>query len=224
MRLIDEEPRRGSRRRAGGVRPSVGGARRAGRIEAGRSRARPSTLHDAHAYQLGALELITLSDGFFRLDGGAMFGVVPRTLWEKRLPPDDRNRITLGMRPLHRARRAHAAHRCRVRRQDGRQERRYLRPRTRAIISTMRSPRPGWRRRRHRHRARQPPALRSRRRFHRPRRRRPRRSALSARRATSRIAANGRTRRIRTSATAPATCRRTSCRWQQAGRARPGRR
>ena len=29
-----------------------------------------------------------------------MFGVVPRTLWEPRLPPDDRNRIPLGMRPL----------------------------------------------------------------------------------------------------------------------------
>jgi glyoxylase-like metal-dependent hydrolase (beta-lactamase superfamily II) len=29
-----------------------------------------------------------------------MFGVVPRTLWERRLPPDDRNRITLAMRPL----------------------------------------------------------------------------------------------------------------------------
>lgn len=51
-------------------------------------------------YQLGGLELITLSDGFFHLDGGAMFGVVPRTLWEKRLPPDSRNRIPLGMRPL----------------------------------------------------------------------------------------------------------------------------
>lgn len=49
---------------------------------------------------LGSLELITLSDGFLRLDGGAMFGVVPRTFWEKRLPPDDANRIWLGMRPL----------------------------------------------------------------------------------------------------------------------------
>ena len=29
-----------------------------------------------------------------------MFGVVPRTLWEKRLPPDDANRIPLSMRPL----------------------------------------------------------------------------------------------------------------------------
>lgn len=51
-------------------------------------------------HALGGLELITLSDGFFRLDGGAMFGVVPRTLWESRLPPDDRNRIPLGLRPL----------------------------------------------------------------------------------------------------------------------------
>ncbi len=51
-------------------------------------------------HQLGDLELITLSDGFIGLDGGAMFGVVPRTLWEKRLPPDDSNRIPLGMRPL----------------------------------------------------------------------------------------------------------------------------
>jgi methylmalonyl-CoA epimerase len=51
-------------------------------------------------HTLGDLELISLSDGFLRLDGGAMFGVVPRTLWETRLPPDDRNRIPLGMRPL----------------------------------------------------------------------------------------------------------------------------
>jgi methylmalonyl-CoA epimerase len=51
-------------------------------------------------HALGELELITLSDGFIGLDGGAMFGVVPRTLWEKRLPPDDANRIPLGMRPL----------------------------------------------------------------------------------------------------------------------------
>jgi len=49
---------------------------------------------------LGNLELLSLSDGFFRLDGGAMFGVVPKTLWEKRAPADERNRITLAMRPL----------------------------------------------------------------------------------------------------------------------------
>jgi methylmalonyl-CoA epimerase len=51
-------------------------------------------------YALGDLELISLSDGFFRLDGGAMFGVVPRTLWSARFTPDDRNRIRLAMRPL----------------------------------------------------------------------------------------------------------------------------
>ena len=51
-------------------------------------------------YTLGSLELITLTDGFMGLDGGAMFGTVPRTLWEKRLPPDDANRIPLTTRPL----------------------------------------------------------------------------------------------------------------------------
>jgi glyoxylase-like metal-dependent hydrolase (beta-lactamase superfamily II) len=49
---------------------------------------------------LGDLELIPLSDGSFRLDGGAMFGVVPKPLWEKRAPADERNRIRLGLRPL----------------------------------------------------------------------------------------------------------------------------
>jgi methylmalonyl-CoA epimerase len=51
-------------------------------------------------FALGDLELISLSDGFLRLDGGAMFGVVPKPLWEKKAPADDRNRITIGMRPI----------------------------------------------------------------------------------------------------------------------------
>ena len=50
--------------------------------------------------QFGDLELISLSDGSFRLDGGAMFGVVPKPLWERRAPADARNRIRLGLRPL----------------------------------------------------------------------------------------------------------------------------
>jgi glyoxylase-like metal-dependent hydrolase (beta-lactamase superfamily II) len=49
---------------------------------------------------LGEFELHSLLDGFFRLDGGAMFGVVPKPLWERRTPADERNRITLGLRPL----------------------------------------------------------------------------------------------------------------------------
>lgn len=47
---------------------------------------------------LGSFTLTPVLDGFFRLDGGAMFGVVPRVLWEKVAPPDDRNRIRLAMR------------------------------------------------------------------------------------------------------------------------------
>ncbi len=50
--------------------------------------------------QFGDLELLSISDGFFRLDGGSMFGVVPKPLWEKRAPADEKNRITLGLRPL----------------------------------------------------------------------------------------------------------------------------
>jgi len=54
----------------------------------------------SQSFQVGGLRCHLLEGGFQRLDGGAMFGVVPRTLWEARLPPDDRNRIPLGMRPL----------------------------------------------------------------------------------------------------------------------------
>jgi glyoxylase-like metal-dependent hydrolase (beta-lactamase superfamily II) len=50
--------------------------------------------------RLGDFELVPLLDGYFRLDGGAMFGVVPKALWEKRAPADERNRITMAMRPL----------------------------------------------------------------------------------------------------------------------------
>jgi len=46
--------------------------------------------------RVGEWELTVLSDGFFYLDGGAMFGVVPKTLWEKRAPADEQNRILLG--------------------------------------------------------------------------------------------------------------------------------
>lgn len=46
--------------------------------------------------KFGEMELFVLSDGTCRLDGGAMFGVVPKVLWSKRMPADDRNRITLG--------------------------------------------------------------------------------------------------------------------------------
>ena len=50
--------------------------------------------------KLGDLEVYLLTDGTFRLDGGAMFGVVPRPLWARKMPPDERNRIVLAMNSL----------------------------------------------------------------------------------------------------------------------------
>jgi glyoxylase-like metal-dependent hydrolase (beta-lactamase superfamily II) len=50
--------------------------------------------------KLGDLEFHILSDGTFLLDGGAMFGVIPRPLWEKKAPPDSRHRIKLAMNSL----------------------------------------------------------------------------------------------------------------------------
>jgi glyoxylase-like metal-dependent hydrolase (beta-lactamase superfamily II) len=49
---------------------------------------------------VGSLKVHAIQAGGQKLDGGAMFGVVPKPLWEKRIPADDRNRIQLGMRCL----------------------------------------------------------------------------------------------------------------------------
>ena len=50
--------------------------------------------------KVGSLTVHAIQAGGQRLDGGAMFGVVPKPLWERRIPADDRNRIALGMRCL----------------------------------------------------------------------------------------------------------------------------
>src|SRR5277367_4989759 len=57
---------------------------------------RASDLVRAHT-QVGDFELIICTDGIYKLDGGAMFGVVPKVLWQKRAPADDQNRILLGL-------------------------------------------------------------------------------------------------------------------------------
>jgi len=49
---------------------------------------------------LGSFELIFCSDGTFLLDGGAMFGVVPKTLWQRRMSADADNRVLLGLNTL----------------------------------------------------------------------------------------------------------------------------
>ncbi len=48
------------------------------------------------AIELGNLEIWLVSDGGFRLDGGAMFGVVPKVLWSKVKPADEKNRIQMA--------------------------------------------------------------------------------------------------------------------------------
>jgi len=106
VRLIDEAPRSGAEgalvafihpSACGGVlvelkQPAVG-------VAAGHAQAVPLFRGPART-TLGGFELLSLCDGFFALDGGAMFGTVPRILWEQRLPPDSRHRIPVSMRPL----------------------------------------------------------------------------------------------------------------------------
>jgi len=47
--------------------------------------------------QIGKFEINIIDCGTFRLDGGAMFGVIPKTMWNKTNPADELNRITLGL-------------------------------------------------------------------------------------------------------------------------------
>ena len=49
---------------------------------------------------VGDIRVTALDAGRFSLDGGTMFGVVPRSIWEKKIPPDERNRIQLGLNCL----------------------------------------------------------------------------------------------------------------------------
>jgi glyoxylase-like metal-dependent hydrolase (beta-lactamase superfamily II) len=52
------------------------------------------------SFTVGRLKVHAIQAGGQRLDGGAMFGVVPKPLWERRIQADERNRIQLGMRCL----------------------------------------------------------------------------------------------------------------------------
>ena len=58
----------------------------------------PTPLHARR--KVGRFVVHALQAGGQRLDGGAMFGVVPKPLWEKKIPADERNRIPMGMRCL----------------------------------------------------------------------------------------------------------------------------
>jgi len=53
-----------------------------------------------HRTTIGDFELTVVSDGTYFLDGGAFFGVVPKTLWSKRAPADELNRLDAGLNSL----------------------------------------------------------------------------------------------------------------------------
>jgi glyoxylase-like metal-dependent hydrolase (beta-lactamase superfamily II) len=53
-----------------------------------------------HRMTLGDFELSIFSDGTYPLDGGALFGVVPRVMWSKKVTPDERNFVTAGLNSL----------------------------------------------------------------------------------------------------------------------------
>ncbi|MBA4309344.1 MAG: MBL fold metallo-hydrolase [Chlorobiaceae bacterium] len=50
--------------------------------------------------KIGKYKLHIIESGYFRLDGGAMFGIIPKLLWERTNPSDDKNRVTLSTRCL----------------------------------------------------------------------------------------------------------------------------
>jgi methylmalonyl-CoA epimerase len=103
IKLIDEQPRPGAEHAlvafvhpasAHGVLVELKQAR-AGRVER-----LPAPVQRVERFSIGDFDIHTLYDGIFRLDGGSMFGVVPKTLWSRQAPADERNRITMAMRPL----------------------------------------------------------------------------------------------------------------------------
>jgi methylmalonyl-CoA epimerase len=99
-KLIDEQPRPGAE---GALIAFIHPAATHGVLVELKQSARrqpPGLESRPQRFALGNIELVSVSDGFLRLDGGSMFGTVPKTLWSAKAPADERNRITLAMRPL----------------------------------------------------------------------------------------------------------------------------
>lgn len=98
VKLVDDEPRHGAEGAlVAFIHPS---SAQGVLIELKQAGAHPAPVQPIQRYTLGDIELISVSDGFFRLDGGSMFGVIPKTMWSQKTRPDERNRILLAMRPL----------------------------------------------------------------------------------------------------------------------------
>jgi methylmalonyl-CoA epimerase len=101
VRLIDEQPRPGAEAAlVAFIHPSSAHGVLVELKQSSGAVTVHSTRERNTRYQVGDLELISLCDGFFGLDGGSMFGVVPKVLWAPKAPADDKNRILLAMRPL----------------------------------------------------------------------------------------------------------------------------
>jgi methylmalonyl-CoA epimerase len=97
VRLVDTEPRPGAH---GSLVAFIHPSAAHGVLVELKQAPAPALRLEPASIAWGDLTLTTLHDGPFRLDGGAMFGVVPKPLWEKLAPADDRNRIQMAMRPL----------------------------------------------------------------------------------------------------------------------------
>jgi len=106
VRLVDEQPRPGAEdSQVAFIHPaSAHGVlvelKQAGSHQSSVDSQQSSVDSQVRRYRVGDLELISVCDGAFRLDGGAMFGIVPKVLWAQHAPPDERNRILMAMRPL----------------------------------------------------------------------------------------------------------------------------
>jgi glyoxylase-like metal-dependent hydrolase (beta-lactamase superfamily II) len=60
----------------------------------------PMTQQKISKLKIGEYEACAISTGIFGLDGGSMFGTVPKVLWEKAIPADENNRIPMEARAL----------------------------------------------------------------------------------------------------------------------------
>jgi methylmalonyl-CoA epimerase len=110
-RLIDEQPRPGAEGASiAFVHPSAAHGVLVELKQSRQGAAGATAAHTAPAavtresrnqrFNLGNIELISVCDGFIGLDGGSMFGTVPKPLWQRKAPADARNRIDMAMRPL----------------------------------------------------------------------------------------------------------------------------
>ena len=49
---------------------------------------------------LADFELTAVSDGLYRLDGGAFFGIIPKSMWSKKVQADENNLVPVGLNSI----------------------------------------------------------------------------------------------------------------------------